>query len=244
MSLDLLGTFLLTAISALAIGLPAIWYTRAPGGSALLAAHILWFVAVVALAGSGALAWGLELGAPLLGLSIVTPIVALVVLATAVPATRRALASIPLPALIGVHAIRIVGLLFLLLVAGGRISAPFAPSAGWGDIVAGATAVPVAWALSSRGARVRWLVLLWNSFGLLDLLAAVTLGVTSAPGSPLQLFFDLPGSAAMATLPWAIIPVFLVPQLIVSHLAVYRRLGRTADSLGRTGSVVKAPGLA
>jgi hypothetical protein len=244
MSLDLLGTFLLTAISALAIGLPAIWYTRAPGGSALLAAHILWFVAVVALAGSGALAWGLELGAPLLGLSIVTPIVALVVLATAVPATRRALASIPLPALIGVHAIRIVGLLFLLLLAGGRISAPFAPSAGWGDIVAGATAVPVAWALSSRGARVRWLVLLWNSFGLLDLLAAVTLGVTSAPGSPLQLFFDLPGSAAMATLPWAIIPVFLVPQLIVSHLAVYRRLGRTADSLGRTGSVVKALGLA
>jgi hypothetical protein len=123
MSLDLLGTFLLTAISALAIGLPAIWYIRAPGGSALLAAHILWFVAVVALAGSGALAWGLELGAPLLGLSNVTPIVALVVLATAVPVTRRALASIPLPALIGIHAIRVVGLLFLLLLAAGRISA-------------------------------------------------------------------------------------------------------------------------
>jgi hypothetical protein len=244
MSLDLLGTFLLTAISALAIGLPAIWYTRAPGGGTLLAAHILWFVVVVALAGSGALAWGLELGAPLLGLSIVTPVIVLVVLATTAPVTRRALASIPLPALIGIHAIRVVGFLFLLLLAAGRISAPFAPSAGWGDIIAGATAVPVAWALSSRGARVRWLVLLWNSFGLLDLLAAVTLGVTSAPGSPLRLFFDLPGSGAMATLPWAIIPVFLVPQLIVSHLAVYRRLGRTADSLGRTGSVVKALGLA
>ena len=29
----------------------------------------------------------------------------------------------------------------------------------------------------------------------------------------------------MATLPWALIPVFLVPQLIVGHFAVYRRLG-------------------
>jgi hypothetical protein len=243
MSLDLLGAFLLTAVSALAIWIPAIWYTRAPGGVALLAAHILWFVAVVALAGSGALVWGLQLGAPLLGLSIVAPIVILVALATVVPATSRALASIPLPALIGVHAIRILGFLFLLLLAAGRLCAPFAPSAGWGDIIAGATAMPVAWALSTRGARVRWLVLLWNSFGLLDLLAAATLGMTSAPGSPLQLFFDPPGSTVMGTLPWAIIPVFLVPQLIVGHLTVYRRLSRPADNLGRAGSVSKTPGL-
>jgi hypothetical protein len=48
----------------------------------------------------------------------------------------------------------------------------------------------------------------------------------------------------MATLPWAIIPVFLVPQLIVSHLAIYRRLGRSADSLWHTGSVAKAAGMA
>jgi hypothetical protein len=244
MSLDLLGLVLLTAISALAIGLPALWYARAPGGIALLAAHILWFFVVVALAVSGALAWGPKFGAPLLGLSIVTSIVVVAVLATVVPATSRALAAIPLPALIGVHAIRIVGFLFLLLLATGRLSAPFATSAGWGDIIAGATAVPVAWALSARGAGVRWLVLLWNSVGLLDLLAAITLGMTSAPGSPLQLFFDPPGSTAMATLPWAIIPVFLVPQLIVSHLAIYRRLGRSADSLWHTGSVAKAAGMA
>jgi hypothetical protein len=244
MSLDLLGAFLLTGVSALAIGVPALWYARAPGGIALLAVHILWFVAVVVLAGSGALASGLELGAPLLGLSIVAPIIVLVILATVVPATSRALASIPLPALIGLHAIRILGLLFLLLLAAGRLSAPFAPSAGWGDIIAGATAVPVAWALSVRGAGVRWLVLLWNSFGLLDLVSAATLGMTSAPGSPLQLFFDAPGSTAMATLPWAIIPVFLVPQLIVGHLAIYRRLGRSADDLGHTGSVLKTVGSA
>ena len=185
--------------------------------------------------------WGLELGAPLVALSIVVPIIVIVALATLVPGSRRALSAIALPALIGVHAIRIIGFLFLLLFSAGRLSAPFAPSAGWGDILAGATAVPVAWALASRGAGVRWLVLLWNSVGLLDLVTAAFLGMTSAPGSPLQLYFDPPGSSIMATLPWAMIPVFLVPQMIVSHLAIYRRLGRSADHLASTGSILKTP---
>jgi hypothetical protein len=229
MSLDLLGAVVLTLISVIAIGLPALWYVRRRGGKVLLAAHVLWLVAVVALAASGALNWRFDLGAPVLGLAIVVPVVVLLFLATAVPVTRTALAAIPVPALIAVHAIRILGFLFLLLLAAGRIAAPFAPEAGWGDVIAGATAVPVAWALASRGASVRWLVFVWNSFGLLDFLAAMSLGMTSAPGSPLQVFFDAPGSTAMTVLPWAIIPVFLVPQLLVSHLAIYWRLPRAAE---------------
>jgi hypothetical protein len=225
MMLDIIGAILLTCISAIAVALPALWYTRAPGGWALLAAHILWFAAVVVLAASGALIWRVDLGAPVFGLAIVVPIILLLLLASRVPVVRHALASIPLPVLIAVHAIRILGLLFLLLLAAGRASAPFAPIAGCGDIITGATALPVAFALARRGAGARGLVSLWNSFGLLDLMVASSLGMTSAPGSPIQLFFDPPGSATMATLPWAIIPVFLVPQLIVGHLAVYRRLG-------------------
>jgi hypothetical protein len=225
--LDIIGAVLLTSISAIAVALPAIWYMRAPYGWVLLAAHVVWFAVVVVLAASGALIWRVDLGAPVLGLSIVVPLILLLLLATRAPVVRDALAAIPVPALIAVHAIRILGLLFLLLLVAGRVSAPFAPIAGWGDIVTGITALPVAYALARSGASARWPVLLWNGFGLLDLLVASSLGMTSAPGSPIQLFFDLPGSATMATLPWAIIPVFLVPQLIVGHLAVYRRLGQS-----------------
>jgi hypothetical protein len=246
MSLDLIGLLLLTGLSAVAIIVPAIWYVRSPGGAALLAAHILWFAVVVVLAGSGVLTWRLELGAPLVAVSIAIPIVVIVVLATSVPASRRALSAIPLPALIALHGIRILGFLFLLLLAAGRLSAPFAPSAGWGDILAGSTAVPVAWALASWAKGARWLVLLWNGVGLLDLVAAAFLGIASAQGSPLQLFVDPPGSAAMTTLPWALIPLFLVPQLIVGHLAVYRRLGGLAVNLqsrNQTMPLLKQAGL-
>ena len=243
MSLDPLGYVILPLISAIAIGVPAFWYVRARGGKVLLAAHIAWFFVVALLASSGALNWRFDLGAPVLGLALLIPIVVLIILATVVPAARAALSTIPVPALIGVHAIRILGFLFLLLFAAGRIAAPFGPAAGWGDVVAGATAVPVAWALASRTAGARWLVLLWNTWGLLDFLDAFSLGMTSAPGSPLQLFFDAPGSAAMTTLPWAIIPVFLVPQLLVGHLAIYWRLGRAAAKSGSARPVLNAPGL-
>jgi hypothetical protein len=46
---------------------------------------------------------------------------------------------------------------------------------------------------------------LWNTFGLLDLITAITLGITSTQGSQLQIFYEAPGSAAMQTLPWSFI---------------------------------------
>ena len=244
MSLDLEGAVALILMVAIAIGVPAVWYLRAPAGRLLLAAHIAWFVAVVVLAVSGALSWRIDLGAPLLGLATFGAIAVLIVLATAVAATRDALSSIPVPALIAIHAIRILGFLFLLLFAAGRVSAPFAPIAGWGDVIAGSTAVPVAWALVSRVASARRLALMWNSFGLLDFVAAFGLGMTSAAGSPLQLFFDPPGSAVVLTLPWAVIPVMLVPQLLVSHLAILWRLRRAAGEFSGKRPILGASGLA
>ena len=100
----------------------------------------------------------------------------------------------PLPALIAVHAIRLLGIMFLVLYAEGRLPAPFAPSAGWGDMFIGATALPLAWAVTRFGAAMRPLVFLWSTVGVADLVAAVTLGALSAPG-PLQLFVGPPDSS-------------------------------------------------
>src|SRR5260370_3437093 len=51
------------------------------------------------------------------------------------PQTRHALLSVPLPALVAVHAGRVGGLFFLILYFDGRLSAPFAPAAGICDMV-------------------------------------------------------------------------------------------------------------
>jgi hypothetical protein len=56
---------------------------------------------------------------------------------------------------------------------------------------------------------------------------AVALGATSAAG-PLQLFHGQPGTAIMTSLPWVLIPCFLVPSFLFLHLCTFYRL-RTAE---------------
>jgi hypothetical protein len=96
-------------------------------------------------------------------------------------------------------------------------------------MAAGAAALPVAWLISRSGSGVRRLALLWNTFGIMDLFSAVALGALSAPG-PLQAFAGPPTSAAMTTLPWLLIPGFLVPSLIFIHLVIFHRLARAEPS--------------
>jgi hypothetical protein len=185
---------------------------------------------VLAIGAAGALspAGG---GAPVLGLTVALPIVALVWAYFALPSVRKAMAATPLPALIAVNAIRLLGFMFIVLYAEGRLPAPFAPSAGWGDLFIGVTALPLAWAVARLGARIRPLVFLWNALGVADLVVALTLGPLSAPG-PLQVFAGPPDSSPMTTLPWLIIPGFLVPCFMFLHVVIFTRLAKAEGATG------------
>jgi hypothetical protein len=72
---------------------------------------------------------------------------------------------------------------------------------------------------ANRGA-----VLAWNILGTLDLVTAVSLGVLSAPGSPLQVVGETIGSTAMWSLPWSNIPTLLVPFYFITHGIIFARL--------------------
>ena len=139
------------------------------------------------------------------------------------PSFRNALLSLPLTALVGINACRIGGVGFLILHNQGRLAAPFATSAGWGDIITGLAAIPLAF-MASRGKLSRGPLIIWNVFGALDLIVAIMLGALSAPGTPFQLFTEAPGTLAMGTLPWVVIPTLLVPLYLMTHLTVATRL--------------------
>ena len=82
---------------------------------------------------------------------------------------------------------------------------------------------PLAWSIAQFGARVRLLALMWNIFGVVDLVNAIALGALSAPG-PLNAFVGPPTSAIMTSLPWLMIPGFLVPILFFTHVVIFYRL--------------------
>jgi hypothetical protein len=99
-------------------------------------------------------------------------------------------------------------------------------------MVTGALAIPLA-AMLALGFDIRrtWLGV-WNAFGALDLVVAVSLGVLSVPNTPFRIFTEGPGTQVMTTLPWVLVPAMLVPIFFFIHFAITAKL-RTATQAGR-----------
>jgi ABC-type uncharacterized transport system permease subunit len=93
-----------------------------------------------------------------------------------------------------------------------------------GDVITGAFAIPLAFAVARGGALPRRAIARWNLFGALDLVAAVGLGLTSANGSPVQIFHMGVGSEAMQQLPFCLTPTVLVPFYLITHAVVAAQL--------------------
>jgi hypothetical protein len=226
--LDLVGA--IVGMSAVAINLVAVTHAL-PGtlGRRLGLAAIAgaWVGLASGLGGAGKLAFSPEHPVPLIGVLFALPLLAVGVLALASHKVRAALMAVPMPLLIGVNSLRVLGVLFLLLAAGGRLSGPFPYSAGLGDIITGALAIPLALSVARSGGVASPAVRRWNIFGTLDLVVAVGLGLTSAPGSPLQVIHAGAGSDAMQYLPYCLVPTVLVPFYLITHAVVAAQLGAT-----------------
>ncbi len=238
--LDILGAMSLTAIAA--IGVAALSLAGSPrdvrrNRLVLLASG--WFVTIAFLGALGVFSQAGGRGTLAIGVAVVAPVlVGLIAYARSRP-VRATGFSVPLAVLVGIHAGRLLGGFFVALYEAGRLPPTFALTAGWGDVLIGAAAAPLAWMIHRGAPGWRTLALIWNTAGLLDLLTAVSLGVGSAPDSPLRFLFESPNSGAVATLPWVMIPGFLVPLYLLTHLTVFVRLAAGAATEGRL-SVQKA----
>jgi hypothetical protein len=157
------------------------------------------------------------------GLFVVIPLLA-TALATASPAARHAMLSIPISAMVALNVVRVFAVLFLMLAVEGRLSGPFPYSAAWGDIITGVLAVPVLLLLKDA-ARHTTAIAAWNLFGIADLVLAIGFGITSSEGSPLQIFPG-PGSDAMQYVPWSFVPTVLVPLWLILHGIIAVQLRR------------------
>jgi hypothetical protein len=223
--LDIIGTVFATAlyvtIVAVLVGLSA---ASAAAKRAAVAAAAVWLALIVALASAFNLA-AVNLGPMPVAL---IPFVALVAILFGgwflVPQVRDALVSLPLSALVALNIGRVAGIFFVLLWADGRLSAPFAPSAGWGDVITGVLAIPLVLSMRGQAERATTPLALWNAFGTLDLIVAVSLGALSAPGTSLRVFTEGPGTLAMSQLPWIMIPAILVPIYLLIHLTIAAKL--------------------
>ena len=176
---------------------------------------LVWLAVTVVLGASGVFA---QLRPPGPQIIVLALTIFVVTASITVPSVRSWVDSIPLRGLVGFHAMRFVGAVFLVLAARGVLSPVFAMRAGWGDITAAAGAVLLVVSGIPRSALHRWAYLAWNTFGVLDLIVAVgTAAVVVLRGAT-------PGMEPITRLPLILVPVFFVPLLFASHVEIYRRL--------------------
>jgi hypothetical protein len=231
--LDFIGMVIIAALMVLIVNALTTFMDASRVAKIVLAAVIgVWIGLAAATAGAGWLP--ISRPVPVVGLFVMVPLLA-AALATAWPAARKAMLSIPMPVMVALNIVRVFAVLFLMLAAEGRLTGPFPYSAAWGDIITGVVAVPVLWLLKDGGARHTTAIAAWNLFGAADLALAITFGITSGEGSPLQLFPG-PGSEAMQHVPWSFVPTVLVPIWLILHAIIALQLRRA--KLGKAASVV------
>lgn len=110
---------------------------------------------------------------------------------------------------------RLLGAVFLILMVLGQMPALWAIPAGIGDVLIGLFAFPVARYLDSPAGRRR--AIIFNLLGMIDLILAVFLGVTTNPG-PAEIFHTTPTSVLITRFPLALVPTFLVPLAFAIHV--------------------------
>jgi hypothetical protein len=121
--------------------------------------------------------------------------------------------------LVALHLTRFVGIYFLYLYGQGRLPYAFAVPGGWGDIAVASLATALLWWGAPRDTRRRPAYVAWNLLGLADILFVV---LTAA-----RLVSANPGSMAeLLRLPLSLLPTFLVPLIIASHVVLGVRLAR------------------
>ena len=146
--------------------------------------------------------------------------VLLLVACFAISAVRTWIDALDVRALVLPHVTRFVGVYFLLLYQRGVLPYAFAVPCGWGDIIVASLAVGVVFL--PLGEKLRHHVcFIWNTVGLVDILFVVFTAARIGLTRPWQL-------GALRVLPLSVLPTFLVPLIIATHVLIYARLVRSS----------------
>jgi hypothetical protein len=129
--------------------------------------------------------------------------------------------EVQLRSLVSVHIFRLIGSFFLILFFLDQLPKTFASIAGLGDLITAVSSLFVAKAIQQKKSFARSLTLLWNSFGLVDIL------ITSATAVILTKQNIETGSMGVDVLtqfPFCFIPAFAPATIIFLHITIYRKV--------------------
>ncbi len=129
---------------------------------------------------------------------------------------------IDLRSIVLMHASRLVGIYFLLLYRDGALPYAFAVPGGIGDIVVAVSALLIVFLPLGYERRSRFITI-WNVVGFTDILLVIFTAV--------RLNLTAPWSVrALTQLPLCLLPTFLVPLIVATHVVIFVRVARASGN--------------
>ncbi|MCH7948906.1 MAG: hypothetical protein IH875_00305 [Candidatus Dadabacteria bacterium] len=184
--------------------------------SKVLAAIIIWYALAIFAGGSG---FTLRMVPPLPQIVLFGLVVLLLLLYWLSQSFRKWVLSVNIKLLVALHLTRFVGFYFLFLYSRGQLPYDFAVLGGWGDIIV-ATAALLVILLATLVGKSGWIIcLVWNLIGLVDILFVIATAARLTIADPQSM-------SELLKLPLSLLPTFLVPILIFTHIIIFIRLYR------------------
>lgn len=176
----------------------------------------VWLAAAIAFGLSGVLQRlpARTIAVPAIGLTLLT-----LAAVAAIGPLRRWVMEVDLRVLVALHVTRFVGIAFLIYARRGLLPEELARSAAFGDIAVAITALLVLGMLSVPMPRQPRSLIAWNLFGLVDIVMVLWRGMQAASADPESM-------RQMTLLPLSLLPTFLVPLIIATHVILFVRIWR------------------
>ena len=152
---------------------------------------------------------------------VATPLITLAVAAlllliyARVSLVRTWVDSVDLRVLVLLHVTRFVGAYLLVLFQRGELPRAFAITGGVTDIIVATMALPIALAPLDDALRTRAMVI-WNVVGMVGILLATVSAARITLADPAQL-------RSLTYLPLSLLPTFLMPLLLTTHVIIFAR---------------------
>ncbi|WP_299430887.1 hypothetical protein [uncultured Maribacter sp.] len=155
---------------------------------------------------------------------VVTTTLPLAVFVTIIFSTKickKANAILKLEYLVKIHIFRLIGVTFIILYLYDLLPPVFALCAGIGDLLTAISSVFVAKAIRNNKSYARKLTLIWNTFGLVDIIITSAMAIIF---TKISMDNTVQGVEFLVEFPFCFIPAFAPPTIIFLHLLVFRKL--------------------
>lgn len=164
---------------------------------------------------------------PKIVLTTTLPLAILVTILFNTSICKRANSILDLKDLVRIHIFRLIGSFFIILFLYDLLPQVFALIAGIGDVLTAVTSIWVVRAIEQKKSHARRLAFVWNTFGLLDILATSVMAILFTKFS---IDTGSQGVEFLAEFPFCFIPAFAPATIIFLHLLVFRKLSFERNS--------------